>query len=398
MFLFCRDIRESNNLFHWVLEDTVMEGNGGGGMVLALPYVWQYTENFTHTVYVNASTFRDNAQFQFTIDGHFARINMTFSKFMDNTCQRGLLTIQGMEKEMFIHDNEIISNTGSYMVKFNTNSQSRILGSVYAYFEYNRVQGNKNLMKPSTYSSASTSHQPASYTIGVRGVQKVNVTHNLLGSNDMDYELLAGLFTSRVNNYLNVEANWWGSRRARDIEQRIFDFDDWNNFALADFLPYLTENSLSAPVSSVGASQNSERTMDLDALGGRLLHDLTLPKRSKPYVIKSDLTIMPSVTLTIKPGATLEFYPSVGMLVLGRLEAIGLKNDKIVMRPADTSTTYKYRRVSRHTQNSLEDVRLCVEGDCNGRRYVKHKYALVLLFVSTVDPALGLPFTLLIKV
>ncbi|KAK4322844.1 hypothetical protein Pmani_006428 [Petrolisthes manimaculis] len=361
------DIRESNNLFHWVLEDTLMESNGGGGLVLALPYVWQYTENYTHTLYVNASIFRDNAQFQFTVDGHFARINMTYSKFEANTCERGLLTIQGMEKEMFIHDNEVMSNTGSYMVKFNTNSQSRILGSVSAYFEYNRVQGNRNLMKPNTYSSASTSHQPASYTIGVQGVQNVNITHNLLGSNDMDYELLAGLFTSRVNNYLNAEANWWGSRRAQDIEQSIFDFDDWNNFALADFLPYLIENSLSAPVSSVGASRNNEKTMDLDTLGGRLLHDLTLPKRSEPYVIKSDLTVMPGATLTIKPGAILEFYPSVGMLVLGRLEAMGNKHDKIIMKLADISTTHQYKRVSRQTKSSLEDVRLCVEGDCDGR-------------------------------
>lgn len=341
-----------------------MENNGGGGMVLALPYVWQYTENFTHTLYINSSSFINNAQFQFVVDGHFARFNMTYSRFENNICQRGLLAVQGMEKEMFLHDNLISSNVGSFMVEFNTNSQSGILGSVSAYFEYNRVQRNKRM--PQTYSSVSRAHQPASYTLAVRGLQKVNITHNLLGYNEMDYELLAGLFTSRLNNYLNVEANWWGTRKAKEIEERIFDFDDWNNFALADYLPYLIEDSLLAPVSSVGSSAAQETT-DLNSLGGRLLHDLRLPKRAEPYVVKSDLTVMPGVTLVVEAGATLEFFPSVGLLVLGRLEALGTKDQLITMRPVQPSRAVQHR-ASRHVKTSLEAVRLCVEGECGNRR------------------------------
>lgn len=359
------DVRESNNLFHWVFEDIIMENNGGGGITLMLPYVWQYNENFTHTVYVNASTFLNNAEFQFKIDGYFARFNMTYSRFEDNTCFKGLLSVRGMEKEMFIYENSILSNMGSYMVEFNTDSQSNILGSVRAYFESNKVQGNRHTMQ--LKSSASRAHQPASYTIGVRGLQKVNITHNLFGSNEMDYELLAGVFTSRINNYLNVEANWWGSREPDVIEERIFDFDDWNNFALADYLPYLIEDSFNAQVSSIGSSRMETNKMDLKGLGGRLLEDLTLQKRDEPYLVKSDLTVMPGVNLKIEAGVVLEFFPSVGMLVLGRLEAIGRRNEKIIMKPVDTSVATHYR-VGRQTKSSLEAVRLCVEGDCEGRR------------------------------
>ncbi|XP_069176539.1 protein bark beetle isoform X5 [Procambarus clarkii] len=358
------DVRESNNLFHWVLEDTIMENNGGGGVVLMLPYVWQYTENFTHSIYVNSSTFMNNAQFQFKVDGHFARVNITYSKFEKNTCQQGLLLLKGMEKEMFIYENLFVSNVGSNVVEFDTDSQSGILGVVKAYFEYNRVQGNSHAVQ--LRSSASRASQPASYTIAVRGLQKINITHNQFGSNEMDYELLAGLFTSRIDNYLNVEANWWGSRDPKVIEERIFDFDDWNNFALADYLPYLTEDSLSAPVSSL-ASSMKEKTMDTSSLGGRLLHDLRLPKRAEPYVIKSDLTVMPGVTLVIEAGAILEFFPSVGMLILGRLEAVGRRNNRIIMRPIDTSSATHYR-VGRQIKSSLDSVRLCVEGNCDGRR------------------------------
>lgn len=364
-FLFPRDVRESNNLFNWILEDVVMQNNGGGGINLVLPYVWQYSENFTHTVYVNASTFVSNAQFGFQVDGHFARINVTYSKFEQNTCHKGVMSLKGMEKELFIHDNEIISNIGSYVVEFDTDSQSGILGVVSAYFEYNRVQWNRHMTQ--LRSSGSRAYQPASYTIAVRGLQKINITHNQFGSNEMDYELLAGLYTSRIDNYLNVEANWWGSRDPEVIRERIFDFDDWNNFALADYLPYLIEDSLSAPVSSVGGAGTDRNVMDLNSLGGRLLQNLRLPRRSEPYVVKSDLTVMPGVTLVIEPGATLEFFPSVGILVLGRLEAIGRRDDRITMRPIDTSTATHYR-IGRQTRSALEAVRLCVEGQCEGRR------------------------------
>ena len=64
--------------------------------------------------------------------------------------------------------------------------------------------------------------------------------------------------------------------------------------------------------------------IDLDDLGGRLHESIRLLARpGRPYVIRRDLTVMPGVTLTIEPGAELEFYPSVGILVLGTLHAQG---------------------------------------------------------------------------
>lgn len=68
-------------------------------------------------------------------------------------------------------------------------------------------------------------------------------------------------------------------------------------------------------------------------MSGRLLTSLVLRKREQPYVIRSDLTVMPEVTLTIEPGVVMEFGPRVGMLVLGTLIAKGRKDDKIIMKP-----------------------------------------------------------------
>lgn len=341
-----------------------MEGNGGGGVSLALPFVWQYNENFTHTVFVNESRFVDNADFEFTVSGHFARVNISGTRFERNVCSKGVLALRGMEKETFIRDNVINENVGLYMVEFDMDSQSEILGNVFAYFTRNVVQ--KNKQPPQGGSSAPLGpRRPATTAVAVRGLQRFNITYNLFGQNEMDYELVAGLYTARVHNLLDVRANWWGSRDAAFIRERIFDFDDWNNYAVAFFRPLLIEDRFDAPVAR---GTGGESYVQDDSLGGRLTEDLLLKRRARPYVVKSDLTVMPKVTLRIEPGVVLEFLPSVGILVLGKLEAIGRRDKRIVMRPADLRSEEHYR-VGRQAHRRRDiDVRLCVEGDCEGRR------------------------------
>ena len=41
---------------------------------------------------------------------------------------------------------------------------------------------------------------------------------------------------------LNAEQNYWGSPDINVIRQKLFDFDDWNSYAITHFLPYYIEN------------------------------------------------------------------------------------------------------------------------------------------------------------
>ena len=59
---------------------------------------------------------------------------------------------------------------------------------------------------------------------------------------------------------------------------------------------------------------------------------------------------MPDVELTIEPGVELEFYPSVGILVLGTLHAQGNIDHNIIMRPIKRSAIEDYR-IGRHMGN-----------------------------------------------
>jgi hypothetical protein len=68
-------------------------------------------------------------------------------------------------------------------------------------------------------------------------------------------------------------------------------------------------------------------------LGGLVERDVTLRRTAVPYQVNADLTVMPGVTLSIEPGVEMEFYPNVGLLVLGHLKASGLAAAPIRMTP-----------------------------------------------------------------
>lgn len=372
IFHFARDLRSSNNLYHYILQDNTIERNLYGGFDINLPYVWQYNENFTHSVYLNNNTWRNNKQFGFVIDGHYAGINISKNIFTDNQCKNGLISIKGMEKKMKIDGNRIERNTGKYMVEFYADSQSEILGEVKAKFVYNQIKYNQHSMAISrTYQMNS---HAMTFVVGFSGIQKVNVNRNLFGSNALGYDLVAGIKTAKINNLLDVTENWWGTNQDKQIRRRIFDFDDWNNHAVAEFRPYLLEDSFE---SSLSPSFGLNSTVDLDNLGGRLMEDLTIESREQPYIITTDITVMPGVTLNINPDVVMEFAADVGILVLGTLHAQGLRGHEIQMRPISKganleSNTIEKRDISHSVQRRQmeqlmvsDSIRLCTGRNCS---------------------------------
>jgi hypothetical protein len=62
------------------LRENRFENNKGGGFDINLPYVWQYDENFTHTVHIDSNNFQSNKDFGITVAGHFARVYIVNSE------------------------------------------------------------------------------------------------------------------------------------------------------------------------------------------------------------------------------------------------------------------------------------------------------------------------------
>ncbi|XP_054002830.1 protein bark beetle [Hylaeus anthracinus] len=365
IYQFSRDARHSNNLFHWIMQDSTVERNRRGGFEVALPEVWQYNENFTHTLYFGNNTWRNNELFGFIVDGHYATLNVSHNRFEGNRCKTGLISVRGMEKKMRIDNNRISSNTGVYMVEFKADSQSEILGDVDARFFNNEIK--RNSYDLAGMGPRRTDDSP-SYVVGFHGIQKVRINRNLFGDNSLDYELLAGIRTAKINNEVDVTENWWGTPEDIEIRRRIFDFDDWNDHAVARYRPFLTNDALD---SSVSASWQIVREVDLDNLGGRIVENLSIHARDKPYVVRSDITVMPESTLHIYPDVVMEFAPNVGILVLGTLKAVGAPGHEIIMKPMERSDINESVIVkpTRNSGNvvsmSEETIRLCKDGRCS---------------------------------
>jgi hypothetical protein len=76
---------------------------------------------------------------------------------------------------------------------------------------------------------------------------------------------------------------------------------------------------------------------------------------------------MPGMTLTILPSVELEFLPSVGILVLGVFHAEEQWEAPISMRPSAQNEvmTGNYRLTGQVSPGQLENVHLCLEGDCH---------------------------------
>ncbi|XP_055710937.1 protein bark beetle [Phlebotomus papatasi] len=366
---FSKDLRSSNNLFHYVLQDTTVERNSLGGMELSLPFVWQYNENFTHSVYLGNGTWTKNRNFGISIAGHYAEVNITGNTFAENTCLPGLIGFRGMEKKLKIDNNRIIDNNGKFMVEFKADSQSEILGTVHAVFVYNDIRNNRfeapGLTRGLSMALKGRQQRRSDPTtvIGFGGIQKVMIRRNLITGNRMDYDLVAGVISARLSNFLDATENWWGSIEVDHIYTRIFDFDDWNNHAEVIFRPFLLEDNVDA---SMSVSFDERKSVDLDNLGGRIFEDLSLFRREVPYVIKSDITVMPGVTLSIGTGVEMEFAPNVGILVLGTLQAMGSSNGEIIMRPIARQTA-ELNRVERSLENLVvhDSIRLCTNRNCS---------------------------------
>lgn len=357
----------NTNLFHWNILENSLEANQNGGVDIRLPYTWLYNENFTHTVVVRDSSFVRNKNFEFTIGGHYAKVNITKNRFVENQCKNGLISVRGMEKLMRIEDNDIKDNyVQRFVVELNMESHADKFGTVDAFIRRNVIRNNR-YSGPGIrdiVDSEVTGYSPETYAISIRGVQQVNVTRNVLVNRNLQFELLAGVRAGSLRNELDARENWWGvGGDPIAIRERIFDFDDWNSFSTTVFSPWLSADHIGSSVIFEQITPTDDPNLAFPQyLGGRLTKSMVLNSRAKPYVVNTDLTVMPGVTLTIRPGVVIEFYPSVGILVLGELAAIGLEQNPIILR-----SYYRNQTTITHSQEG-ENILFRLGQDASNRK------------------------------
>ncbi|OQV16716.1 Protein bark beetle [Hypsibius exemplaris] len=294
-----------------------------------------------HSLNILNCVIRDNRNTLLKVDGDFLRFNFTNNEVSQNHCPPsfGLMRVSGTEKEVQIINNRFTENQCKFVAEFDVSSHTASTGRVPGNFIRNDIRGNVGNDRPTP---GIPNTDPSSYAVAVKGLQRINVTFNILANPSMEYEFISGLRTERLNMELEVRYNYWGSQNTTLIRSRIFDFDDWNCYAYAQFVPFLATPEFSALILSADTTMREISSETINVLGGRLTYSLTLKRRAMPYVVNRDLTVMPGVTLTVEPGVKLEFFPNVGILVLGHLVAVGRGDEeRIQFGPVTRSTAQR---------------------------------------------------------
>ncbi|XP_021367968.1 protein bark beetle-like isoform X3 [Mizuhopecten yessoensis] len=325
----------ANNVWHWNITDCEFKNTADGGFDIELPRVNDMLERKFHSIFIQESRFVNNPQFGFSVNGYYANVTMIRNVLSGNVCPRGLVTIGGMEKEITFQHNSLVGNIAKYMFELNTHSHSEYSGAVSGMFSHNQVQGNN---PPINSFVSGATNIPQTYSIALRGVQQIKLHRNLIDNPQLQYELVAAISSLSLDTVLDVTENWWGTQFQNAIQKRIFDFDDWNNYALAKYFPQLTVGDINSLPATGSAFKPP---LDLERLGGRVHADLSLPYKGTPYTVVSDLTVMPGAKLVIEPGTVIEFHPNVGILVLGQIVARGLPFARITLRPIASNARVK---------------------------------------------------------
>lgn len=341
----------ANNVWHWFLRNCHVESSASGGLEIELPRVNHEIDQQSHSVSVQETTFSNNKQFAFTIAGYYANITIINNILKNNWCRRGVMILSGMEKDMYIFNNVIRNNEGKFAIDMTIISHSEYGQNVSAWVGYNTIKDNGS---PGSNQIQSSTIVPTSYGIALRGVQKFVARRNLIANANFQYELVAGIQALLLESTVDVRENWWGTEDQFVIKKRIFDFDDWNSYAIADYFPQLTSHTTDSDVAT-GSAVNIP--LDFDNLGGRIWNSLSLPYRSKPYIVKTDLTVMPNAVLYIEHGTELRFQPNVGILVLGQLVARGMPYSRIKMGPITMQSSLSYNHDVRKKRD-VSTVRL----------------------------------------
>jgi hypothetical protein len=292
--------------------------------------------------------FNANRLFEISIDGYYAEMNLTKNLFVKNTCRIGLVKLSGTEKDFYIYRNHIEENEANYLFDLEAKSHGDNDFDYQSLFIDNVLERNR---KPSSISNWKNfndldlsvspmrdaanllvQNSPSSYAVALRGIQNCSFHRNFFDNEMFDYEFVGAMTTNTLNSTIDATLNWWGTYNATLVKKRIFDIHEWNNHALVNFVPY-TANKIDYVLSYARPEQSIYLDSANNILGGIIYKDLTLSNIKMPYQVRSDITILPGATLYIAAGVEMEFYPNVGILVLGDLKATGTLTSLIKMRP-----------------------------------------------------------------
>ena len=161
---------------------------------------------------------------------------------------------------------------------------------------------------------------------GILYYKETEISLNKFNNSKYQRELCIWVPAISSRDIVNVTHNWWGTAIGNDVRDRISDFDDNYDFAIANDWPFL----LSDDDPTATAVEQHDFTQHGSILSGRLFGSITLEASRSPYSVTSDLAILDNVTLTIEAGVVVKVSPGMSILVAGALQAYGTSAKPVI--------------------------------------------------------------------
>ena len=236
---------------------------------------------------------------------------------------------------------------------------------------------NNTLSKNTPHNSAQLSATADSCAVIISGILYHKATEfrfNKFNNSKYLRELCVWVPAISPRDIVSLTHNWWGTAIGSQVRDRIRDFDENYDFAIADDWPFL----LSDDDPSLTVAEQHDSYQHGSFLSGRLFKSLTLKLSQSPYSVTSDFIVLDNATLTIEEGVTVKVSPGMSILVAGALKAHGTLEKPIIFTVKEP--------VSRN-DNSQIPVRL-VDGKFpwEGRAELLHKGSWKPISASSNTP------------
>lgn len=269
-------------------------------------------------------------------------ISITDNLFNENNCENNsVIEVLHLDENATLVNNIFTRNRGENVVFLQVTHgiDTAIQGGKIAF-------NNNTLSNNFVYISSHLSPADDSCALVLSGIYKESgIRFNKFNNPSFTRELCVRFPATSWSDVVDVTHNWWGTVIGSEVRDRISDFDDNYDFAIADDWPFLLsgDDPTSTTVNQHDFKQHGK------VLSGRLFDSITLKASQSPYSVTSDLTVLDNVTLTVEAGVMVKVSPGMSILVVGALKAHGT---------LDKPVTFTIQEPASSNKDSLLPVRL----------------------------------------
>lgn len=255
----------------------------------------------------------------------YSSISISHNLFKMNDCKgKSLIEAQRLNEDTKFTNNTLTQNVAKSVILVQAVHKKDL-----SFQRTEFIFKNNNLSENSAHDPTRLSTDDSSCAVILSGIlhhKDVDFRFNKLNNPNYQKELCVRVPATSQRDIVNVTHNWWGTKNGSEVRDRISDFDDNYDFAIAKDWPFLLNGD-----SQTSTSRNKhDFKQHGHVLSGRLMESVTLKASQSPYHVTADFTVLENVTLTIEAGVTITVNPRVSILVAGELQVRGTLSKPVI--------------------------------------------------------------------